>query len=61
MTFITVSFCVFNEFCPGNLTGEDARPTLWRGRPRPRFGQKANCFLATEPALQAGSDAADIT
>ena len=20
----------------GNLTGEDARPTLWRGRPRPR-------------------------
>jgi len=23
----------------GNLTGEDARPTLWRGRPRPRFGR----------------------
>ena len=21
----------------GNLTGEDARPTLWRGRPRPRL------------------------
>ena len=20
----------------GDLTGEDARPTLWRGRPRPR-------------------------
>jgi hypothetical protein len=23
----------------GNLTGEDARPTLWRGRPRPRSGR----------------------
>jgi hypothetical protein len=22
----------------GNPTGEDARPTLWRGRPRPRSG-----------------------
>ena len=22
----------------GNLTGEVARPTLWRGRPRPRSG-----------------------
>jgi len=22
----------------GNLTGEDARPTMWRGRPRPRPG-----------------------
>jgi len=24
----------FGQF--GDLTGEDARPTLWRGRPRPR-------------------------
>src|SRR5215468_6346485 len=25
----------------GNLTGEDARPTLWRGRPRPRKDREA--------------------
>jgi len=33
----------------GNLTGEVARPTLWRGRPRPRSGVWT--FFAAEPML----------
>jgi len=28
----------------GKLTGEDARPTLWRGRPRPRLSVASNCI-----------------
>jgi len=37
----------------GNLTGEVARPTLWRGRPRPRleFGRFP---LTAERSLQFG-------
>jgi hypothetical protein len=31
-----------------NLTGEDARPTLWRGRPRPRM--QRNKFVTLQGA-----------
>ena len=40
----------------GNLTGEDARPTLWRGRPRPRQDREAvkagQQLLTRLPALK---------
>ena len=48
----------------GNLTGEDARPTLWRGRPRPRpelklgasFQGTISLTARRTPAIPAGAN-----
>jgi hypothetical protein len=41
----------------GNLTGGDARPTLWRGRPRPRPAR----LRPLDAALRTSIEAADRT
>src|SRR5215471_20175868 len=44
----------------GNLTGGDARPTLWRGRPRPRWPALQRRHLRAKRDLPALRDGADL-
>src|SRR6516164_1678169 len=49
--FLQASPCSLEICTPvfGDLTGEDARPTLWRGRARPRQGRRLRLPLGSFP------------